>query len=106
MKKLIIITLFVVIGMLMGCSDSPHQKINGTWTNAIMTVTIDFEKNIYSGVALGKSFKNKLSLVSENANIVVFKSNNSKITCQIQDDDNIMLTKEGGIPIVLKRFKK
>ena len=73
-----------------------------------MTVTIDFPGHKYSGVAMGQQFSHSLDLVSENANVVVFKDSDATIVCQIQDDGGIMLTKqgaEGGIPIILHRPK-
>lgn len=68
-----------------------------------MTVTFDFEKGVYSGVAFGQPFSKRLSLVSEQVNVVVFRSGDTTITCQIQGDGAILLTKEGGIPVLLKR---
>ena len=68
-----------------------------------MTVTFDFENGIYSGVVFGQEFSRKLTLVSEKANIVTFRSGDTKIICQFQDDGGIMLTKEGGIPVLLKK---
>jgi hypothetical protein len=52
---------------------------------------------------MGETFNNKLTLVSEEANVVIFKSNENKIVCQFQENGGIMLTKEGGIPIILTR---
>jgi len=85
-----------------------HTKLNGIWQNDLMTVTIDFEEGVYSGVALGKKFFRPLVLVREYANIVIFKTINpdktfNTITCQIQNDGSILLTKEGGIPLIFKR---
>ncbi|MGB8414419.1 MAG: hypothetical protein WCE23_16510 [Candidatus Binatus sp.] len=97
--------------LLMGCShgsSSPHDRLNGTWTSNIMTVTIDFPAHKYSGVAMGEQFSHYLDLVSENANVVVFKESDATIVCQIQDDGSIMITKqgsEGGIPLILHRAK-
>jgi hypothetical protein len=103
--------LAVVIGFLLtGCSHgvSPHDRLNGTWTSNIMTVTIDFPDHKYSGVVMGEQFSHYLDLVSENANIVVFKESDATVVCQIQDDGSIMITKqgpEGGIPLILHRAK-
>ncbi len=73
-----------------------------------MTVSIDFEEGVYSGVALGKEFFRPLVLVREYANIVIFKTINpdktsNTITCQIQDDGKILLTKECGVPLIFNR---
>lgn len=96
--------------LLIGCShgSSPHDRLNGTWTSDIMTITIDFPAHKYSGVAMGEPFSHYLDLVSENANVVVFKESDATIVCQIQDDGSIMITKqgsEGGIPMILHRAK-
>ncbi|WP_180146325.1 hypothetical protein [Desulfoluna butyratoxydans] len=69
-----------------------------------MTVKFDFDKGIYSGVGLGQSFSHKLSIVNEEANIVIFKSDDAKIVCQIQDNGSIILTKEGGIPLLFEKI--
>ncbi len=82
-----------------------HEKLNGTWQSDIMTVTFDFNGGTYSGVAMGEEFSKKLTLVSEEANIVVFKSDDAKVVCQFQNDGSIMLTKEGGIPVTLTPVK-
>ncbi len=103
--------LLVLIGFVsMGCSHGslPHDRLNGTWTSDIMTITIDFPAHKYSGVAMGEPFSHYLDLVSENANVVVFKESDATIVCQIQDDGSIMITKqgsEGGIPMILHRAK-
>lgn len=73
-----------------------------------MTVSIDFEEGVYSEVALGKEFFRPLVLVREYANIVIFKTINpdktsNTITCQIQDDGKILLTKECGVPLIFNR---
>ncbi len=74
-----------------------------------MTVTIDFPSHKYSGVVMGEQFSHYLDLVSESANLVIFKESDATIVCQIQDDGTIMITKqgpEGGIPVILHRAKE
>jgi len=104
-----IILSFVLLLTITSCGSSakvaPHENLNGSWKNNIMTVTFDFDKGSYSGAAMGQTFNTKLTLVSEEANLVIFKSNENKIVCQFQDNGSIMLTKEGGIPIILNRVK-
>ena len=70
--------------LLIGCShgSSPHDRLNGTWTSDIMTITIDFPAHKYSGVAMGEPFSHYLDLVSENANVVVFKESDATVTSQ------------------------
>jgi hypothetical protein len=100
----VILIASLLIFSACGNSAKPlHESLNGSWKNDIMTVTFNFDKGIYSGVAMGETFNNKLTLVSEEANVVIFKSNENKIVCQFQENGGIMLTKEGGIPIILTR---
>jgi hypothetical protein len=105
------VQLAAAIGLLLACcshGSSLHDRLNGTWTSDVMTVTINFPAHKYSGVAMGEQFSHYLDLVSENANVVVFKESDATIVCQIQDDGGIMLTKqgsEGGIPVILHRSK-
>jgi hypothetical protein len=68
-----------------------------------MTAEIDFDQETYTGIAMGKPFSHKLTLIKEYANIVIFKSDDSTITAQLQENGNVMLTKEGGIPLIFKR---
>jgi hypothetical protein len=95
----------VVILLQISCSKTPgpHERLNGTWQSDLMTVTIDFAGGRYSGVAFGQPFSKRLTLVSEYANVVTFKSDETAIVCQIQSDDRILLTKEGGIPVLFTR---
>ena len=106
-KNVILNTIvFILLIFISSCSTSEtlHEQISGTWKNDVMTVKIDFENSKYSGVALGKEFSKKLSLIKEEANIVIFLADNAKITCQIQSKDKILLTKEGGIPLSFERL--
>lgn len=80
-----------------------HEKLNGTWTSNTMTVVFDFDAGTYRGAALRERFSKKLTLVEEYANIVVFRSDGTEVVCQFQGDGKIMLTKKGGIPVLLKR---
>lgn len=97
----------ILIFFMFACSGEKkaHEKLNGTWESKVMTVSFDFSKEKYSGISLGQAFDKKLTLVSEQGNAVVFKSNDTQITAQIQEDGSVILMKEGGIPIVLKRAK-
>ncbi|HOW51797.1 MAG TPA: hypothetical protein PLV42_07120 [bacterium] len=83
-----------------------HEKLNGSWKNDIMTVEYDFKGGVTRGVALGQEYEKKLSLVKEYGNVVVFMSGDSKITGQFQEDGSIMLTKEGGLPVVFKKISQ
>jgi hypothetical protein len=107
MRKFILLASLIV--WLCCCSQKPslHDRLNGTWQSDLMTVTIDFNKGVYSGVAMGQTFSEGLKLLSENANLVTFLAGkDATIMVQMQQDGSIMLTKEGpegGIPIILKR---
>lgn len=99
------LTVLLVIG---GCShrSALHDRLNGTWQNDIFTATFDFPGQTYSGVAMGREFSEKLDLISEKGNVVVFRGATQTFVCQFQEDGTIMLTKEGedgGIPFILKR---
>jgi hypothetical protein len=97
-----------VIIFIAGCgadTDAPHKTLNGSWKNDIMVVKFDFKERVYSGVALGQDFSKKLTLVSEEPGFVVFRSDEDKIICQFQDDGGILLTKDGGIPMLLHKIK-
>jgi hypothetical protein len=90
---------------------APHDLLNGTWQSNIMTVTIDFNHGTFAGVAMGQPFSLRMKLISEQGNVVTFRTGKvSTEIAQIQDDGSVMLTKEvtkddpdGGIPLVLKR---
>lgn len=104
----ILFTCFLFISIFTcSCSSKPplHESLNGSWKNDMMTVTFDFNKGVYTGVVLGQPFSHKLALISEQANVVVFKSDESQIVCQFQSNGSIMLTKEGGIPLVFTRVE-
>jgi len=100
-----IITIALALVAVVANAQELHERLNGTWQNDIMTVTFDFENWIYSGVILGQEFSRKLTLVSAKANIVTFRSDDTKIICQFQEDGRIMLTKDGGIPVLLRKIE-
>lgn len=110
MKLAYCAAVFLALIFSGSCShSSAHDRLNGTWTSDLMTVTIDFPAQKYSGVAMGQPFSQSLTLVSEQANVVTFQTNATTIVCQIQENGDIMLTKqgaEGGIPILLHRAHK
>ncbi len=105
MKKLIF--LFTVLIALTSCGDtkSVQKKLNGKWQNNVMTVEIDFDKKSYNSILFGKKSSKKLELIKVEGNTVTLKTGENTITCNIIDNDNIILTKKGGIPIAFKRLK-
>ena len=86
--------------------DKPSDKLNGTWSNDIMTVTINVEQGTYSGVGLGVQFNNSINIVEEKPEYVVFDMTNEqgtfKVVAQFQADGSLMITKDGGMPMVLQ----
>lgn len=90
---------------LAACDDppAPHERLNGTWTSNIATAQFDFAAGVYKGVSLGEPFDKKLKLVEEMGNSVVFMSDDTRITAQLQDDGSVVLMKEGGLPVRLTR---
>lgn len=83
-----------------------YKKLNGTWVSDTFTVEIDTDKGTYSGVAFGDLFDRKITFVKEMANVVVFQSDGTQIVAQFQEDGDLLLTKKGGFPALVKRQKK
>ncbi len=79
--------------------------IDGTWVSNYMTVIINVDQGIYEGVDRGKQFSRKITLLKHYANVFILDSLEGKITIQIRDDGEIMLTEEGESYEVLERFK-
>jgi hypothetical protein len=99
--------LFIAMAVC-GCmrGSAPHDRLNGKWVSDAMQVTLDFPKGTYEGVDEGEHFSHHLSLVSEHGNVVVFKSDDAVIVCQLQSDGTVILNKpgpHGGIPFILHR---
>lgn len=90
-----------------GDNEPLHEQLTGTWTSDLMTVTFDWENNVYSGVALGEPFGGTLTLVSEEGNVVKFRSEENLVIVQIMDDGKILLRKdiEGAIPLIFERVE-
>lgn len=103
MRKVVVV--LAVLGMLVGSAlaGGLHQRLNGTWVSDIFTCTFDFGSGVYSGVALGDEFEHKLELVKEAGNVVIFLSDGQRIVAQFQEDGTLILAKEGGLPVLLKR---
>ncbi|WP_306591623.1 hypothetical protein [Geothrix sp. 21YS21S-4] len=83
------------------------SKLAGTWQNDLMTVKIDLLQGKYEGIAMGEKFDKKLTIVKEIGNAVEFTvgegPDKAAITAQLQEDGSLILTKEGGIPLMMKR---
>ncbi len=106
MRKIIICcAILALLNVSAAFGQDLAKRLNGIWANNIFTVEIDFDKGTYNGVAMGKPFEHKLSFVKEMGNVVYFKSDNTLIVAQLQEDGNLMLTKEGGVPMLVKKTK-
>jgi hypothetical protein len=80
--------------------------IDGTWINKNgYTVTINSKEHIYRGAALGETFDQDYQLKSFHDNIIVFESNGRRIVAQFNSENEMTLTKESGVPIIVTRLK-
>jgi hypothetical protein len=100
---IIVLTLLVIQGCGGENNENYHEKLNGRWTSDLMTVEIDFGSGTYTGVALGQQFSREIELVSATKEVIEFTSNGTTIIAQFQSDGSILLTRDGGIPVNLKR---
>lgn len=107
MKKLVAISALAML--LCGSTafgQELYKKLDGTWVSDVFTVQIDTAAGVYAGVVMGQPFERKMTFVKEMANVVIFKADDNQIVAQFQDDGSLMLTKEGGIPALVKRMPK
>jgi hypothetical protein len=113
MKRLCLTLVFCLSLFAAACGgggDKPADKLNGSWTNELMTVNIDVKAGTYAGVALGQTFDNTLKILQETPAYVVFetsgKNGTSKVTAQFQPDGGLILQKEGSpLPMLMKPAK-
>lgn len=107
MKKLVAISVLAMLlyGPQAFCQEL-YKKLDGTWASDIFSVQIDTAAGVYAGVAMGQPFERKMTFVKEMANVVIFKADDNQIVAQFQGDGNLMLTKDGGIPMLVKRMSK
>lgn len=84
-----------------------YEKLNGSWANkrSAFTVTINTKLGTYNGIEFGEQFNENIRIDSSGDNVVFFKVNGKKIVCQFLSADDIILTKEGGIALELRRVK-
>jgi hypothetical protein len=99
----LVVLLFVTACGGAPATQSVSDQLNGTWQSDVFTVTIDFNNGTYKGVALGQPFDRKLTLVEEQANTARFKADDIDVVAQLQEDGSLILTRDGGIPVVLQR---
>ena len=81
------------------------ELLNGKWTSKIMTAVFDVNAGTYNVVALGKESTQKLTIVSDDGNTIVFKSDDKTITATVNSPDSITMVKAGGMPVHLTRVK-
>ena len=104
-NRIAVLLLFCLFFAVACSSSDPADTLNGSWQSDMMNVTIDLKKGTYEGVVLGKTFNKKVKVVSSTPNAVVLDVDGNQITAQIQSEDNIILTKEKGIPVSFTRSK-
>lgn len=102
------IWVWLLLVLVVACgTPSASERINGTWHNDLVTVTLDFENKTYEGVIMGNTYERSIEVVKEQGNAVVFLStgegNPVQMTAQLRDDDSLLLTAEGEPPMVLTR---
>lgn len=122
MNRVVFLLLALIcISILLACgggSDemAPHERMNGTWVSAIMTVTFDFDtetcKGIYRGMfGYQTPFERSLALIEEETNLVTVKVDDELVVCRIheggyaitctvppEDDPSVIV-----VPLVLRR---
>ncbi|CCO22706.1 hypothetical protein [Maridesulfovibrio hydrothermalis] len=103
MKKLAL--TIMILAFLAACNSAPHDKLNGTWQNEVMSMTIDFDKGTYNGVAMGKQFSRDLKLVSEDENAVVFTVGGKELVAQFQPEGGILINMGGKLPLSFVRVE-
>ena len=105
-KYFIALLLFLAVMTIASCGgDSLKSKIEGTWTNKAMTVTIDFDNKSYSGLMLGKEVDKKIKGVKKKDNYLVIEAGDIVVTARLLKNGELRLKKRGGIPITLQRKK-
>lgn len=85
-----------------------QTAMNGTWVSPFSTFTIDWTAGTYKGVSVGDPLEATIELVSEDANLVTYKSSSGSVfVAQIGADGKTMvITKQGGgLPLVFTRTK-
>lgn len=82
-----------------------YKKLNGSWANKQygFNVTINTGAGTYSGVEMGEKFNEQIRIDSTQGNVIFFKVNDKNIVCQYINDSDIVLSKEGGIAVEMKK---
>ena len=104
MRNLLIAVVMIVCLSSVAAYAKP-LAIDGTWVSNYVTVVINVDKGIYEGVDSGKQFSRKITLLKHYANVFILDSSEGKITIQIRNDGEILLTEEGESYVVLEKFK-
>lgn len=104
MKRFIVMSFFVFFLLVSnGNAETPGEYLNGKWLSPAMTAEFDVEDGTYIVTAMGKTTTQKLEIVSDDGNTIVFKSDGKTIIAKKNEDGSITMGKEGGIPVMLKR---
>ena len=84
--------------------DPLSPKLNGTWANETMTVTIDVDRGTYSGFEQGIPFKNRIKILDDGQVYVIYEITSIQGTSQVYAqivDGNLIETRKTGSPTVL-----
>lgn len=100
-------TLIILLISFSACggSRSSVDKLNGTWTNPLMTISYDVKKEKTIITALGETEEKKFKIVKVDGAFITFMSGDEEITAQFSNDDTMILSKKGGIPVTMQRKK-
>lgn len=93
--------LFSVVGIATAASIA--DKLNGEWISQVMSVRIDLPTQTYDAIALGQSKKSVVKVVSEQGDTIRLDVNGKIFIAKIVNDNALIMSKEGGIPVHMTR---
>ena len=101
----LIFCLLFILSASTAFADGPlGPKLNGTWANEIMTVTIDVDRGTYTGIEQGIPFKNKIRIIDDGQVYVIYEMTSVQGTSQVYAqivDGNLIETRKPGYPMFL-----
>lgn len=101
----------IALLLLIACGTAKQQsmveRIEGSWTSTIGTITFEPTKYTFVGVGITKdvNYTKRLDILSEESNILIISgADDEPTTVQILDERRIIM-KEGddGIPVIFER---
>ena len=105
---LVFCLFFILSTVTAFAADQLGPKLNGTWTNEIMTVTIDVDRGTYTGVERGVPFNNKIKIIDDGQVYVIYEMTSLQGTSQVYAqilDGNLIETRTAGSPMFLYPHK-